>query len=144
MAPYRHFVGIEALLAAVATHGFRLFAERLRQAGASERDPYKALIELGAAYVAFACEEPAMFKLMFGAARPQGDPALAQAAKDAYGLLVSRVQSFAPKQEWPDRILASWSLVHGLAMLIVDGHVSPGGDPAAMARRIGRLIARPR
>jgi hypothetical protein len=59
-------------------------------------------------------------------------------------MLVSRVQSLAPQQEWQDRVLASWSLVHGLAMLIVDGHVSPGGDPAAMARRIGQFIPPPR
>ena len=89
MAPYRHFVGIEALLAAVATRGFELFAARLRKGDASARDPYQALIELGAAYVVFACDEPALFKLMFGAARPQGDPALAQAAKTAYGMLGS-------------------------------------------------------
>src|SRR6516164_3620747 len=66
MAPYRHFADKEALLAAVAEHGFQLLEARLTTATATAADPRAGLAALGVAYVLFAHDEPSLFKLMFG------------------------------------------------------------------------------
>src|SRR5215467_9614279 len=66
MAPYRHFADKEALLAAVAEYGFRELATRLTAATATAADPRAGLAALGVAYVLFACDQPNLFKLMFG------------------------------------------------------------------------------
>src|ERR1700674_5400381 len=60
-APYRHFPGREALLAALAAEGFAMLAERLRG------QPGRAM---GEAYVRFALEHPQRFRLMFGGVLP--------------------------------------------------------------------------
>src|SRR5215469_1548797 len=66
MAPYRHFADKEALLAAVAEYGFRELATRLTAAAEPAADSRAGLAALGVAYVLFACEQPSLFKLMFG------------------------------------------------------------------------------
>ena len=71
MAPYRHFADKEALLAAAAEHGFRQLTIRFSAAAAAAPDPGAALNALGVAYVVFACDEPSLFKLMFGPAIEQ-------------------------------------------------------------------------
>lgn len=53
MAPYRHFRDKEALLAAVALHGFETLREVLLAAD-QQPDAQKALLAQGEAYVAFA------------------------------------------------------------------------------------------
>src|ERR1700710_2248552 len=68
MAPYRHFADKEALLAEVAAQGFRLLHARLAEAAASAPEPAARLPAQGVVYVAFACEQPNLFKLMFGPA----------------------------------------------------------------------------
>ena len=68
MAPYRHFADKEALLAAVAEHGFQQLGARFATATATAADPRAGLAALGVAYVLFARDEPSLFKLMFGPA----------------------------------------------------------------------------
>ena len=142
MAPYRHFADKEALLAAVAAFGFALLAARLAEAD-TVPDPADALTAQGTAYVRFACEEPALFRLMFGATQPAGHCDLHAAADAAYAVLARRVASLAGEDEREDLTLACWSLVHGLASLLVDGQI-PGREVAgvAMAERITRLLLR--
>lgn len=142
MAPYRHFADKEALLAAVAAHGFTLLAARLAEADAAP-DPADALVAQGAAYVRFACEDPARFRLMFGAAQPAGYPDLHAAAGTAHAMLAQRVASLAADGGRDDLTLACWALVHGLASLLVDGQVQECGlAGGAMAERITRLLLR--
>ena len=148
MAPYRHFTDKDALLAAIAAIGFERLAEAQRAADDAP-SPAAAMKAQGVAYIAFALEHPALFRLMFGAARPSmGDDALAAAAKSSFDLLVSRVASLEPSKEGAvgemDRVLAHWSLVHGLAMLAVDGQLDKfGGPPLGLADRVTSLMLRP-
>ncbi len=140
MAPYRHFADKDALLAAIAAIGFERLAEAQRAADDAP-SPAAALRAQGVAYVAFALRNPALFRLMFGAAQPSmGHDALATAAKSSFDLLVAGVASLAPDAGPPgdmDRVLAHWSLVHGLAMLAVDGQLGNfGAPPLALAERV--------
>jgi AcrR family transcriptional regulator len=69
-ATYRHFTSKDDLLASVAAEGFRELAAAMQSAtrGASP------LTRAGLAYIEFACQNPGVFRLMFG-------PVLAQRAK---------------------------------------------------------------
>jgi AcrR family transcriptional regulator len=148
MAPYRHFADKDTLLAAIAAIGFERLAEAQREADAAP-SPAAAMKAQGVAYIAFALDNPALFRLMFGAAQPSmGHEALASAAKSSFDLLVSRVLSIDPPSGMPggemDRVLAHWSLVHGLAMLAVDGQLDKfGAPPIELADRVASLTLRP-
>ncbi|MRI56079.1 TetR/AcrR family transcriptional regulator [Methylobacterium sp. DB1607] len=146
MAPYRHFPDKDALLAAVAAVGF----ERLRAAleaadreGEGEAAKREALYAQGEAYVAFACTQPGLFRLMFaarsGGSRPHG---LCEASAAAYAVLSERVATMVPAAVAAEEALRSWALVHGIASLVIDGMVGEAlrADPRAAASFAGRLL----
>ncbi len=142
MAPYRHFASKDALLAAVAARGFGRLAAELAAADAAAADPAGALADQAGAYIRFACRDPALFRLMFGAARPRGHPELQRAAGAAYAVLAGRVALMADADRRADLTLACWSLVHGMASLLVDGQL-PGREAEAVgvvARATGALL----
>ncbi len=132
-APYRHFADREALLAAVAEDGFRLLALRLEEAGRGGGR------EMGEAYVKFALEHPQLFRLMFGG-QIQIDryPALREQAARAHGALSKALSGVGSERDAANAAAAAWSLVHGLAQLLLDGHLSKaaGADPRAFAREV--------
>src|ERR1700760_1717984 len=64
-APYRHYADREALVSAVAAVGYRELAERLAAAHPSPSTPDE-LASVAVAYVQFALERPALFRIMFG------------------------------------------------------------------------------
>ena len=135
MAPYRHFPDKDALLAAVATHGFALFATRLEAPLECATDPRAALIEQGVAYVTFACTESALFRLMFGPliARAKAREALHQGGAPAYAALERAVAAMvADPARRPVVALACWSVAHGLACLLVDGQVAMPAETEAI------------
>ena len=141
MAPYRHYPDKEALLAAVAVQGFDGLRDVLRAADtAAAGDP---LVAQAVAYVRYAEENPALFRLMFGPARVGAHPALEAAGEAAYAVLAARVAAQTPADA--DReacALGCWSLVHGLASLFLDGRV---GDKTTaprdgLTRRVAETI----
>ncbi len=140
MAPYRHFADKEALIAGVAAVGFQRFADLLRQADAKP-DAHEALIAQGVAYVDFACARPALFRLMFGATSPNVKGDLALAGESAYAVLATRVASLAKPAQAADWTLTCWSVVHGLAMLALDGKLDPRAEsPTVLVERMLRLL----
>ena len=148
MAPYRHFADKEALLAAVAEHGFRELAARLTAAATGAADPRAGLAAQGVAYVLFACKQPSLFKLMFGPMIEQksGHPALDEAGSACFDALRRAVQVakfFDGESDVGDVSLACWSLVHGLSALIVDGRLAEHepGAAEAVATRLTRLLS---
>jgi AcrR family transcriptional regulator len=136
MAPYRHFPDKESLLAAVAAEGFRDFATALEAADRGA-PPDRALLEQGVAYVRFACAQPALFRLMFGPPRQGMHPALKHEEALAHSVLAARVAAETPAPLRQSRTLACWSVVHGLASLIIDGQIDMSGTtPEALARLV--------
>ncbi len=124
-AIYRHFPDKVSLLAALSDAGYaqlgREQGEVARAGGA------KGFAESGRAYVRFALANPALFRLMFAAnstrahpeqSAPAGSPAslLHQGVADAMGPEATGQAVFSG-------MLQAWSLVHGLAMLILDQQV---------------------
>jgi len=112
-APYRHFADRDALLAALATEGFGILGEAMR--GHTGK-------EMGEAYVRFAIAHPQRFRLMFGGMLPMAKYAeLQEASLSTYRTLVDAFKDL-PRPEVA--AAAAWSLVHGLANLLLDGHLA--------------------
>ena len=147
MAPYRHFAGKEALLAAVAEYGFQQLGARFATATATAADPRAGPAALGVAYVLFARDEPSLFKLMFGPAieKKSAHPVLDEAGWACFNALRQAVAAAGfvdGEAALNDVSLACWSLVHGLSALIVDGRLAENGPgpPEAIATRLTSLL----
>lgn len=150
-APYRHFADKQELLAEVAALGFETLRQRLLQATQQHQNDSKAqLSAMGQAYVAFAVEHPAHFRLMFGSelAGEQRYPALLEAAAATRGTMTEAVRRSAEAglfgaSDPQVQALAAWSLVHGLAMLLIDRRVEPMPvDVPALAGAITQAFVR--
>jgi len=131
-APYRHFADLQALRTALAAEGFDILKARMQG---------KAGHELGEAYVAFALEYPQRFRLMFGGGLRAGDPpALREAADGAYEALLRAFRARGDLPEPEVAAAAAWSLVHGLANLLLHGHfdraTAGGADADRFIRRV--------
>ncbi|MCA9714716.1 MAG: TetR/AcrR family transcriptional regulator [Myxococcales bacterium] len=151
-APYRHFADKDALLRAIARQGFEWLSEAGRRAMEGVTRPRDRLDGYGAAYVRFAVEHPVHHRVMFASELPN-DPAAREGAGDegagdeeddagAFTLLVeTAAELVAPGVDPTPTAVASWSLVHGLAMLILDGRipaevVSSPDEAEAFAREL--------
>lgn len=138
-APYRHFANKEALLAAIAEDGFAQLAATLDAALgvgdqatviAATRSATGRVVAGGLAYVQFAQQNPAIFRLMFS---PMvGDrshyPTLYLAAKRAFNLLLAAIVAGQGQDEFvagPADVLTMslWAMVHGLATLVIDNQI---------------------
>jgi hypothetical protein len=128
----------------VAAEGFRRLAERM-EAAAAQAAPGERLREIGVAYVCFATAHPALFNLMFGRSLDGGGhPDLQVAMERAFAVLARQFDApDAPDASSSGRpeIVAAWSVVHGLAHLLIDARLGPrltGGatDVAALTRAV--------
>ena len=68
-APYHHFKDKGELLDAVAQEGWILLDQALVKAKAEASDIHAAMSELGVAYVCFAKDNPALYRVMYDTAR---------------------------------------------------------------------------
>jgi AcrR family transcriptional regulator len=137
-APYRHYADREALVSAVAAVGYRELAERLAAAHPSPSTP-EQLATVAIAYVQFALERPALFRIMFGEPcdRDNDERVAATAAVSHYVRAI--VQRSFPQGDADALATAVWALVHGLAFLHLDGKLD-ASSPAAVAERITSAI----
>jgi len=149
MAPYNHFEDKAALLAEVAALGFESLRQSLEAAARGQpRSARQAIAAIAAAYVRFGVEQPAHYRLMFGAelAEKARYPVL-QAASDATFAVLTGVleRGHASGQVRRgvvrDQALAAWSLVHGLTTLLIDQRVSFLGVSTGDAERHARQAA---
>ena len=127
-AVYRHFPDKRALMMALAQEGVRRLGAAQTEAAAGQADAADGFGAIGRAYVRFALANPGLFRLTFtypGLAI--GDPMSDAAAT----LLHDYALGLAAGNEARARIIGvrAWSLVHGLAMLMLDGRV-PDSDVA--------------
>jgi AcrR family transcriptional regulator len=133
-APYRHYADREALVSAVAVVGYRELAERLAAAHPAPSNPDQ-LADVAVAYVRFASERPALFRIMFGEPcdRDNDERVAATAAVTLY--LQEIVARCFPDSDPAALAPAIWALVHGLAFLHLDGKLD-AADPAAVDARV--------
>jgi len=131
-ACYRHFADREELLAAVAHEGMTTLADRMRiaseaHAGDNAFDAVNRFWDYSGAYLHFALEHPAHFRVMHAVPKsehsrdlmlPRSPAVIAQNGMNALvaaGVVAPEVAGRA--------LLACWTSVHGLASLAVNGHL---------------------
>lgn len=131
-ALYRHFADKQALLAAVAGQGFRAFRQALADAWEPSRHDREGFVAMGRAYVRFARENPSYYRVMFGGFvdKVACDPGLAEEAGSAFGVLVGAVAELQQRRQVRGDdaqalALYVWASTHGLALLVVDGQLTP-------------------
>ncbi len=128
-APAHHFGDKEGLLAAFAEQGFGHLSEVMTtaMAGAADLPQLEQMSAIGKAYVKLAAEYPAHFDVMFRSGLDKSKyPSLHQTAEITFAFLHERTSDLVAQGVFPDANpddLAAffWSLVHGLAVLWVDG-----------------------
>lgn len=120
-AVYRHFPDKAALMGALASEGLAMLGKAQHAAFDAAGGGVAGFSATGAAYVRFAVEHTALFRLIF-ARMPTGEvQELGQVSDDAMRFLMENAAKLAPAGMTP-RIFAlqAWSIAHGLAMLIID------------------------
>lgn len=144
MAPYRHFADKEALIAAVRTAAFDRLAEALDSVA---RDGRHRAADIGEAYVRFARENPAAYKLMFDLAQPDeaAYPELAAASARAREAMSGYVRELVAAGVLAGDPVALgyvfWATIHGLVVLDLAGRLpaEPGFD-ALRVTALGALM----
>lgn len=140
-APVHHFGDKAGLLTAIAAEGFLTLARELT----AEYAKTGSFLEVGVAYVRFAVHHRAFFAVMF---RPElyhgDDPALNEARSHAREALYGPVSELPPEvaREPYEAGLAAWSMVHGLATLLLAGNLpaEAGRDPGEIARSVASYL----
>lgn len=160
MAPYAHFKNKKELLQAIAAAGFDELTERMlavRSRTLRERD---LALNYGVEYLEFALENPEFYRIMLSQVDPAGrsgrgrrdgqDSRRSQEPSDELKASSSRPFQLlhaaftgrgTGKKEALARAIGAWSMVHGMAALIIDGHlVLPRGMEVAELLRtaVGR------
>lgn len=124
-AVYRHFPDKAALMAALAQAGIEQMAA-WQSAEAARADPDSAFAATGRAYVRWALANPALFRLVFGECKGVGQTVFGDNA--AATLLRTFAQDLTPDEPGAQRLMIqAWAVVHGLAMLMLDGQL-PADD----------------
>src|SRR6478736_149187 len=145
-APYKHFADKRELLAAVSGAGFEILTKLMASEMARLSDPREQLFAMLRAYIDHGVRNPALYTLMFGGYLGSPDhsrPAIELAeAEKAKGLLAGVIFAGAlgsaiahtprNEQKIAGAILACWSLVHGLTLLLIDGLVGPNKKAGAL------------
>jgi AcrR family transcriptional regulator len=149
-APYKHFADKRELLAAVSASGFEMLTKRMAREIAGFRSPREQLFAMLRAYIDHGVENPALYSLMFGGylggpdrSRPAIELAEAEKTKALLaGVIVAgglgRTIPDGPRNERKvaGAILACWSLVHGLTLLLADGLVGPKKKSGALGDKL--------
>jgi AcrR family transcriptional regulator len=125
-AVYRHFPDKEALREALAQEAYNRLGEAQQKAAIGKANVVEEFQAMGRTYVRFALDHPAFFRLM-SSLPPHDLFALETEDDDHAGRLL---RAYAAKLAGPDADLdaikaiamRSWALVHGLAVLMIDGY----------------------
>ncbi len=132
-APAHHFEGLAGLKSAIATRGYAVFEQMMKDgmanAGPGKVDRVKGVC-LG--YIRFATEHEALFNLIF--VRPESfpeDPERQAAAVSARNVLTDVCAGLVhgPGGSSVTEV-AVWAMAHGFAKLIEIGRVVPGSGDA--------------
>jgi len=131
-APYAHFADKQDLVAAISTRGMRVLYERLQATAVEYANQPAALLQASAwAYVSFALDEPALFKIVFSGVLEQEKqyPDFVEISQKNFQQVVALVEECqAAGLLHPgsaDLLAVSiWSLVHGFSALLLEQQIS--------------------
>lgn len=148
-APYRHFKDKEELMIAIAQSGFENLSVAFQEIMLKYPDePEKQLVEAGIAYLTLAIRNPQTTNLMFGGFIKKNESWLTAGAKNLQGsfhILVKIIENgqrsgIFKDENSLDLAIASWSGMHGLALLITAGILIDIAQTEDEIRSLGERI----
>lgn len=142
MAPYAHFKNKKELIKSIAEAGFISMAETMECVALEMKAKKKVVagelvLAYGASYLRFATTNPQLYRLMLGQVETTGrknkkevdrkkirNSSHIDTSKKPFLLLC---EAFALRGDNDKRVkaqaLGTWSMVHGMAALIIEGHI---------------------
>ena len=138
-ALYRHFADKQSLLATVGKEGFGTLRQALADAWEENGRGRMGFEAMGRAYVQFAVAHPSHYRVMFGGFLESAakDDHFVVEAKAAFQVLVDALieQQKAGGIRRDDPVQMArfvWAVVHGTAMLVIDGQVPEAAQTRAL------------
>jgi AcrR family transcriptional regulator len=133
MTPYRYFKDKDEILAAVRARAFNRFADALEKGFNVPGDAAARADAAGKAYIRFAFEDSASYKLMFDLSQPDENyPELAEASNRAREALTRHVYPLVKAgMVKGDPVLIGhifWAVLHGAVTLQLAGKLGPECD----------------
>ena len=146
-ASYHHFPDKQSLIAAINEEGFHHLAQAIQDAVSNVSDsPFEQLQGIARAYLLFAQENSWLMREMFSGLtiKREAFSGLYAASKAVFKLYVEVVKRGQEKGKIIDGDpgeLASvlWSLLHGVAMLMIEHQMRPYADGPEGVERMARL-----
>jgi AcrR family transcriptional regulator len=132
-APTHHFGDLRGLVSELAAIGFRQFNAAMAQAESEVGTAAEKMTARAKSYVAYAQAHPGMYGLMFRIERlDMTRPALSEAARASFAGLAGAIAAQRQEAISADAlsldqaaaIARAWSLVHGFAMLLLEGRLA--------------------
>jgi len=139
MAPYSHFKSKKALFQEVAASGFDALADKMAADSQGLNKAPELILSYGATYIEFALAQPQLYRLMLGQVENSGrrnsnkaeqqdngadvSAELQRSSKRPFELLASAFTQISKDHlTVKAQALGAWSMVHGMAALLIEGH----------------------
>ncbi len=143
MAPYSHFKSKKSLFQDVAASGFDALATKMTQDSQALTKATDLVLSYGVTYIEFALAQPQLYRLMLGQVENLGrrgsnkteesdkaaqanvdvSPELQRSSKRPFDLLERAfAQTSRNDLKVKAQALGAWSMVHGMAALLIEGH----------------------
>lgn len=137
VATYHHFKNKNALLAAIAEKGFEeYFAAYQKELQKTTNNFEGRFLSLGWTYIQFMINNQQYARIMFGGAGLdfKNYPELMSVSRRTYRQLYEIIRMGQKQGEIKigstrEKILSSWAMIHGVAMLIIEGRLKIGKNP---------------
>ncbi len=145
-APYRHFKDKNELIKAIAVKALQEFNQSLEKAFEKVGDPRDQLKAMGRYYISFFTENPEYLRLLFfSKAQAWMREAVMNEChygeEHPYSALEKAVKNYKASNPGDERsveelVVYCWGLVHGIAVLMVNGELPNGEDAMALVERV--------
>ena len=142
-APYHHFGDKPGLLASCAEVGWRELIARIDAVDPS-RSTSEQLAARAHVYLAYAFEQPGCYRLMMSRLFYDAErfPQLLELRSQAIAGVLALIARVVGPAEVKSRGVAVWSMLHGFAVLRLDGSAVGAPDPDAQVDAIVRQAVR--
>ena len=133
-APYSHFRDVEALISAMGDYVTSQFMHKLQSAVQGKENTPGVLAFLGQAYIDFFAQRPHYFQFLFyysgltinlDQEQPEDYPPFALFRSTAFRMFH---QWGLPEEDHAHNLIASWSMVHGIAALSATSGIQYSGS----------------
>jgi AcrR family transcriptional regulator len=124
---YKHFAGMEGIVASVAVQGFAELGDALAAARAEATDGQAALTRVAHAFIGFARDNPALFDAMFtrSTTLPFAADDTPPELNNAFNELRAAVDLVAGERDSDTLAEVVWAALHGLITLDRGGRLRP-------------------